>query len=89
MEKVDYEKEFVCGETTISRALYESLPCPICTSPLTDDEMAKLAEQIEYEMSEWYEWRDNGDVSEDKCEEQWWAIMEQLAINFGMKYYED
>ena len=86
---IDYEKEFICGETIITRSDYESLPCPMKTLSLSDDDMAKLAESIEYEMSEWREWRDNGDVSEDRYQEQWWIIMEEYDLHFGMTYYED
>lgn len=89
MEKFDYCKGFSCGKTFITRCLYETLPCPMDTSSLTDADMQKLADAIEYEMSEWYEWRDNGDITQDKCDAQWWQIMEDVGYNFGMTYYED
>lgn len=86
---IDYDKEFTCGETTITRADYESLPAPMKTLSISDEEMEELAERIEYEMSEWREWRDNGDVSEDRYQEHWWEIMEELGFALGMTYYEE
>lgn len=53
---IDYEKEFTCGTTTISRNDYESMPFPMDTSRLSDDEMQELADAIEYEMTEWRDW---------------------------------
>lgn len=90
MEKIDYEKEFNCGGTTISRADYENMPSPMNTSSLTDNDMQELAEQIEYEMSgDWEDRLEQGDVTQDQYDEQWWRIMEDLGLIFGMTYYED
>lgn len=94
MEKEVYtekeiEKIFTCGNTTISREDYECMPMPMDTSSLSDDDMQRLAEAIEYEMSRWKEWLDNGDISQDKYDQQWWRIFEECGLNFGMTYYED
>lgn len=90
MEKFDYEKEFTCGNTTITRADYENMPSPMNTSSLTDDDMQELAEQIEYEMSgEWGDWLEQGDVSQEQYDDHWWQIMEEFGVNYGMTYYED
>lgn len=89
MEKIDYEKEFICGNTTITRAEYENMPIPMNTSSLTDEDMQELAERIEYEMSEWQDWLEQGDVTQERYDEQWWSIMEELGVAFGITYYED
>lgn len=89
MEKIDYEKEFTCGNTTITRADYESMPSPMKTLSLSDDDMQQLAEDIEYNMSEWADWLEQGDISQDRYDEQWWTIMEEYGVNYGMTYYED
>lgn len=89
MKELDYLKEFTCGETTITREDYECMPSPMNTSALTDEDMQKVADAIEYEMSEWYEWRNNGDITQDKCDAHWWKIMEDVGYNFGMRYYEE
>ena len=90
MEKIDYNKAFICGNTTITRADYESMPSPMNTSKLTDKDMQELAERIEYEMSgEWEDWFEQGDVTQDQYDEQWWRVMEDLGLTFGMTYYED
>ena len=88
--KLDYEKEFICGLTTISRADYENMPSPMNTSSLTDDDMQELAKRIEYEMNgNWNDWLEQGDVTQDQYDEHWWSVMEECGILFGMTYYED
>lgn len=89
MKELDYEKEFTCGNTTITRCDYEDMPSPMNTSSLSDDEMQRLAESIEEEMERWKEWLDNGDVNQDQYDEAWWESMEHLGLAFGMTYYED
>ena len=80
MKELDYEKEFTCGNTTITRCDYEDMPCPMDTSSLSDDEMQRLAEAIEQEMERWKEWLDNGDVNQDQYDEAWWESMEHLGL---------
>jgi hypothetical protein len=88
-KEFDYCKGFSCGKTFITRCLYETLPCPMDTSSLTDADMQKLADAIDSEMSCWLEWLKHGDITEDKYQEQWWQSMEYLGFMFGMTYYED
>lgn len=85
----DEVEEFTCGNTTIDRDMYESMPSPMDTSSLSNEDMQRLAEAIEYEMSEWQEWLDNGDINQDQYDEHWWEIVEECGFNFGMTYYED
>lgn len=85
---MEYYKEFTCGNTTIAREDYECMPFPMDTSSLSDDDMQKLAEAIEYEMSRWKEWLDNGDISQDTYDEQWCIVFVECGLNFGMSYYE-
>lgn len=88
-KNIDYEKEFTCGTTTISRNDYECMPFPMNTSRLSDDEMQGLAAAIEYEMTEWIEWLEDGVVTEDKYREHWWKIMLEIGQSWGITYYED
>ena len=82
-------KEFTCGNTTISREDYECMLIPMDTSSLSDDDMQRLAEAIEYEMSRWKEWLDNGDINQDQYDEQWWIVFGECGLNFGMIYYKE
>ena len=59
------------------------------TSSLTDEDMQKLAEAIEYEMTEWQEWLEDGSINQDQYDEHQWKIVEECGVNFGMTYYED
>ena len=42
------DKEF--GKSDITRRLFEGLPCPICTTNLTDEQMEELANFVENEV---------------------------------------
>ncbi len=89
MENLDYYKEFTSGNTTITRGDYESLPLPMNTSSLSDDDMQRLAEDIENKMRSWKELLDNGNISQDRYDEMWWKYMKYLGCAYGMTYYED
>lgn len=51
LDKV-FDKKF--GKSGITRRLFEELPCPICTTDLTDDQMQELADFVEREVCEEY-----------------------------------
>ena len=86
---IDYEKEFTCGNTTITRNDYESMPCPMNTSHLTDADMQRLAEAIESEMQNWQNSLKGECIDQERYENVWWAEMEKIGLDFGMTYYED
>ena len=84
-----YSKPFKCGETEICRCDYECMPCAMCTKDVSDDEMQAIADQIEAEIKEWREWREQGDITADRYEEKWWEFFEAAALAHGMSYYEN
>ena len=86
---MDYNKEFTYGNTTITRADYESMPCPMNTSRLNDADMQRLAEDIELEMVRWRDKYKEIRVTEDDCNAQLWVLMEYLGFKHGITYYED
>lgn len=86
---IDYEKEFTCGNTTITRNDYESMPCPMNTSHLTDADMQRLAEAIESEMQNWQNSLKGECIDQERYENVWWSEMEKIGLDFGMTYYED
>lgn len=83
----DEYKEFTCGATTIDRDMYESMPSPMDTSSLTDEDMQRLANDIEFEMKRWQEWLEDGSINQGQYDEHWWRVAEEMGINFGMTYY--
>lgn len=89
MAELDYLKEFNSGNITITRCDYEDAPVPMDTSSLSDSDMQKLAEAINYEMETWNEWLENGDINQDQYDEHLWETIEYLGGAFGMTYYED
>lgn len=42
------------GKSEITRRLFEGLPCPICTTGLSDDQMQELADAVENEVKAEY-----------------------------------
>lgn len=83
----DKYKEFTCGKTSIDRDMYASMPSPMDTSSLTDEDMQRLADAIEFEMARWQEWLEDGSINQDQYDEHWWRVAEEMGINFGMTYY--
>jgi hypothetical protein len=77
-------KEFKVNEHfSITRDDYESFPCAMIAFNWSDEEMEKLAKQIEKELAPYDEEYAEG------CEEDFWATMENVAVRMGMQYYED
>lgn len=63
----------------------ESLPCPINTSKLSEQDIEEIFE----ECSKVFDSYDTlQDWSEDACQE-WWAVLEKEALAHGCTYYED
>ena len=83
-----YSKPFKWGETEITRGDYECMPCAMCTKDVSDDEMQAIADQIEAEIKEWREWKEQGDITADRYEEKWWECFENVALAHGIPYYE-
>lgn len=86
---IDYTKEFKCGETTISRADYESLTMPMKTLSLSDEDMERLASAIENEMIPWHESFKKNLISKEKYHDHFDEVMEKYGLKFGMTYYDD
>lgn len=86
---LDYEKEFTCGKTTITRGDYEGLPLPMKTLSLSDNDMSKLAESIEHQMKSYQDWVKDGVMSEEDYQDRWWGVMEDCGLKFGMTYYDE
>lgn len=86
---MDYNKVFKSGMSELCRADLESLPCPFCTDNVTDEQMQSIVNELEVCMLEWYEWGDNGDITEDRVNEVWWENLERIVCNHGVPYYED
>ena len=81
-------KEFrVNDDFTLTRSDYENLPCPMIAFTWSDYEMEKLAHNIANELSQ-YSYDETQDLREQK-DDAFWKEMEDVAVQMGMKYYED
>jgi hypothetical protein len=89
MNEIDYGKEFECGQSTLSRGDLESLPCPFNTENVSDEVMQEIVDEVEGEMTQWREWNANGDISDDRLNEHWWEVLEDVVVAHNVPYYED
>lgn len=89
MNDIDFSKEFISGNTIISRELLESLPCPFKTDDVSDETMQGIADIVEAEMKPWYDWKRDGSITKYKCDEHWWEVLESVLVDNGVPYYED
>ena len=94
-----YDTYFQClGLDIVSRGDYESMPSPMYAGEFDDDEMTELAENIYLCLTNEYDYTDK-DLEKyfnDKTAEidydldmAFWREMENIAIEMGMRYYED
>ena len=90
------EKEFKSGGIVITREDYESMPCPMCATEFSDEQMQELADRIADIMSsQWgYNEYEISCLEEDSDEMEdfntaLWQEMEETAVYMGMRYYED
>ena len=95
-----YDTYFHClGLPIISRGDYESMPAPMYAGEFNDDKMTELAEKIylcltnEYSYSkgdlETYFNNNSNDLIDYDLDMAFWCEMEKIAIEMGMRYYED
>lgn len=95
-----YDTYFQClGLYIISRGDYESMPAPMYAGEFDDNKMTELAEKIylcltkEYGYSkedlEKYFNTNPNDLIDDDLDIAFWREMENIAIEMGMRYYED
>jgi hypothetical protein len=94
-----YDTYFQClGLDIVSRGDYESMPAPMYAGEFDDDKMTELAEKIYLCLTNEYDYTDK-DLEKyfnDKTAEidydldmAFWREMENIAIEMGMRYYED
>ena len=84
-----YEKEFVCGKTTISRKLLETLSEPFNTENASDKTMQEIADNIEKEMKDFYEWEANGMLSTTMLKKKWYGVLKSSAIRYNIPQYNE
>ena len=85
--KNHYNKEFICGKTNITRDLLESLPEPFNTENVSDKTMQDIANKLEEEMKDFYQWEEDGSITPNKVQEKWWEYLESMAIRHNVPYY--
>lgn len=99
LDEKDCDKYFCYNNLKIvSRVDYESLPCPMYAHEFSDEQMQNLALLIyihlnkirgisEKDLEDYFN-TDINNKNED-IDFAFWEEMENIAINLGMRYYED
>jgi hypothetical protein len=96
MKNNKLKTEFVSGGVGITREDYESLPCAMYAMEFTNAQMQELVDRIANVLSSQYGYNEY----EISCLEEYsqeledyydvfWVVMEECAIDMGMRYYED
>jgi BMFP domain-containing protein YqiC len=82
----------------VSRGDYENMPAPMYAGEFDDDKMTELAEKIYLCLTKEYDYTDkdlekyfNDQTAEIDYDLDmvFWREMENIAIEMGMRYYED
>ena len=96
MKNDSLKKEFVSGGVGITREDYESMPCAMYAMEFTDDQMQELVNRVADVLSSQYGYTEYeiSCLEEDSQEledyyEAFWREMEDIALDMGMRYYED
>jgi hypothetical protein len=84
------EKEFKikgASNHSITRGEFEGFPCPMLAWNWSDEQMEKLAENISLEFN--YDEYPTNEIEIDNLEDEFYSVIENEALNLGMRYYED
>jgi hypothetical protein len=94
-----YNTYFKClGLDIVSRGDYECMPAPMYAGEFDDDMMAELAERIYLCLTNEYGYsnahlqtyfNNPNDLIDYDLDMAFWREMENIAIEMGMRYYED
>ena len=94
-----YDVYFQClGLDIVSRGDYEGMSMPMYAGEFDDDKMTELAKKIYLCLTNEYKYTDKelekyfNDISANVNEDldiAFWNEMENIAVNMGMRYYED
>ena len=88
------------GVQIISRIDYESIPIPMYATEFTDDQMQNLAETIyltlcnyggfnKTDVDDYFQTNEMDKELFEDIDNAFWKEMEIIAVNMGMRYYED
>ncbi|BFK46590.1 hypothetical protein I180019D1_20000 [Alistipes sp. i18-0019-D1] len=86
-----YQKEFVCGNSSITRGELEELPCPFFTAEVTDEQMQAIIDETDAETKLCWRLPTNRPINfgNNRYSETWWKELECAANRHHVPYYED
>lgn len=86
-----YTREFVCGNSSVSRGELEGLPCPFCMENVSDEQMQSIIDDTDAETRS--RCRIPSDMPIDfknyRHSEVWWEELENAILKREIPYYED
>lgn len=88
-------EEFKCNGLKVDRGTWESAPCPIDCSKITDEQMRHIVEELYRRLHEDYgfseeqimQYAEHGD--DEDVDLARWQEEEFLILKHGGKYYDD
>lgn len=86
-----YSREFVCGNSCVTRGELESLPCPFYIEDITDQQMETIICETDAGVRQRLKIANDSDIDFDneKHSEAWWEELEAAVLNQNVPYYED
>lgn len=86
-----YDKEFTCGNSSITRGELESLPCPFCTDKVSGEQMQQIINTTDSFTKQCLGFSEKKrlNFNNDKISEIWWKELEDAASQMKAPYYED
>lgn len=86
-----YQKEFVCGNSSITPGELEGLPCPFCPAAVTDAQMQAIVKETDAETKLRWRLPTDGpiDFDNDRYNETWWDELEKAVLKHRVPYYDD
>lgn len=96
MKDLKLTTEFYCDGVVISRYDYESMLSGMYAMEFDDNKMLELVKRISNALSSHYGYTEQyiNSLEDDSKEKEkyynvFWQVMENIAIDMGMRYYED
>ena len=96
MDNQDLKEKFVCGSISLTREDYESMPYAMCATEFSDKSMQTLVNKLHdvltfqygYTEDKIYNLEEGSEEMED-FDNAFWIEMENIAVDMGMRYYDD
>lgn len=77
----------VTDDFSLTRSEFESFPCPMVACLWSDEQMEELAKRVKRNFR--CDFLPTNRYELDDLENEWYRVIEDCALEMGMRYYED